>query len=132
MDCSLFSPSQNLPWYLCPVWPRIFWRIQRLKAWFRRAGGPGSQMLWGVDHRGRVNILSLSDDLSGRAPLTRPVKPMPSRALRAVLAGEFPHALHMPPNRRRRGRLALYANGLAGFLPPCREDADHGLPLPDP
>jgi len=132
MDCSLFSPIQNLPWYLYPVWPLIFWRIQRLKAWFRRAGGPGSQMLWGVDHRGRVNILSLSDDLSGRTPLTRPFTHTPSRALSAALAGEFPHALHMPPNRRRPGRFALYANGLAGFLPPCREDADHGLPLPDP
>ena len=53
MDCSLFSPIQNLPWYLYPVWPLIFWRIQRLKAWFRRAGGPGSQMLWGVDARPR-------------------------------------------------------------------------------
>lgn len=132
MDCSLFSPIQNLPWYLYPVWPLIFWRIQCLKAWFRRAGGPGSQMLWGVDHRGRVNILSLSDDLSGRVPLTRPVTPTPSRDLRTALAGEFPHALHMPSNRPGPGRLALYAKGLAGFITPCRPDVAQGLPLPDP
>ena len=132
MDCSLFSPIQNLPWYLYPVWPLIFWRIQRLKAWFRRAGGPGSQMLWGVDARGWVNILSLSDDLSGRAPQTRPFTHTPSRALRAALAGEFPHLLHLPSHRRRPGRFALCANALAGFLPFCRAGAAQGLPLPDP
>ncbi len=88
MDCSLFSPIQNLPWYLYPVWPLIFWRIQRLKAWFRRAGGPGSQMLWGVDARGRVTILALSDDLSGRKRAPLPGAE-PSRALHAALSGEL-------------------------------------------
>ena len=89
-------------------------------------------MLWGVDHRGRVNILSLSDDLSGRATHTSPFTPTPSRALRTALAGEFPHALHIPSNRPGPGRLALYAKGRAGFITPCRPDVAQGLPLPDP
>ena len=65
---SLLSPLPGLPWYLLPLWPLIFWRIQRLKAWFRAAGGPGSQMLWGVMWNGRVVVLQLSDDLSGHRP----------------------------------------------------------------
>ena len=51
---SLLTPMPGLPWYLQPFWPLVFWRIQRLKARFRAAGGPGSQMLWGVMWNGRV------------------------------------------------------------------------------
>jgi hypothetical protein len=38
----------GLPWHLLPLWPLIFWRIQRLRAWFRANGGLGSKLLWGV------------------------------------------------------------------------------------
>ena len=65
---SLLTPMPGLPWYLLPIWPLIFWRIQRLKAWFRATGGPGSQMLWGVMWTGRIVVLQLSDDLSGHRP----------------------------------------------------------------
>ncbi|WP_035615789.1 hypothetical protein [Hyphomonas johnsonii] len=61
---SLLTPMQGLPWYLLPLWPLIFWRIQRLKAWFRAAGHPGAQMLWGVMWNGRVVLIRLSDDMS--------------------------------------------------------------------
>ncbi|KCZ60959.1 hypothetical protein [Hyphomonas chukchiensis] len=44
-EFSLFRPMQGLPWYLVPIWPLIFLRIQRLRAWFKANGGPGSQML---------------------------------------------------------------------------------------
>ena len=79
MAYSLFVPLPGLPWYLWPVWPLIFWRIQRLKAWFQAHGGPGAQMMWGVDARGRVTIMALSDDLTGRGPAPLPA-PGPSRA----------------------------------------------------
>ena len=71
MECSLFSPVKTLPWYLWPVWPLIFWRIQRLQAWFRREAPPGAQMLWGIAGWGEVVVLALSDDFTGprRAPL---------------------------------------------------------------
>ncbi|WP_340692804.1 hypothetical protein, partial [Hyphomonas sp.] len=65
---SLLTPMPGLPWYLLPIWPLIFWRIQRLRKWFRAVGGPGSQMLWGVMWNGRVVIIQLSDDLSGPHP----------------------------------------------------------------
>ena len=74
----------GLPWYLLPVWPLIFWRIQRLKAWFKAAGGPGSEMLWGVAWNGRVMVVHLTDDLSGphpacfRAPVSDRPRPPPS------------------------------------------------------
>ena len=32
---SLLTPMPGLPWYLLPLWPLIFWRIQR-----RRKPGP--------------------------------------------------------------------------------------------
>ena len=63
-DFSLFRPMQGLPWYLVPIWPLIFLRIQRLRAWFRANGGPGAQMLWAVTSHGRVDVVFLSDDLS--------------------------------------------------------------------
>tara|TARA_R110000772_G_scaffold77421_3_gene166748 strand:+ start:757 stop:1122 length:366 start_codon:yes stop_codon:yes gene_type:complete len=65
---SRLTPMPGLPWYLLPLWPLVFWRIQRLKAWFRTNGGPGSEMLWGVMWNGRVVIIQLSDDLSGHRP----------------------------------------------------------------
>jgi len=58
----------GLPWHLLLIWPLIFWRIQRLRAWFQQAGGPGAQMLWAVTPAGQVVIVQLSDDLSGRTP----------------------------------------------------------------
>ncbi|KCZ88321.1 hypothetical protein [Hyphomonas johnsonii] len=61
---SLLVPMPGLPWYLLPLWPLIFWRIQRLKAWFRATGHPGAQMLWGVMWNGRVVLIRLSDDMS--------------------------------------------------------------------
>ncbi len=89
---------QGLPWYMWPVWPLIFWRIQRLKAWFRANGGPGSQMLWGVMKNGRVVVIRLSDDFyatprSFRAPV--------SDRLRLALS---PDTL-LPCPLRRQGRL---------------------------
>ena len=41
---SLLAPMAGLAWYLLAIWPLLFWRIQRLKAWFGAAGGPGSEM----------------------------------------------------------------------------------------
>ncbi|WP_340693703.1 hypothetical protein, partial [Hyphomonas sp.] len=61
---ALLTPMPGLPWYLLPIWPLIFWRIQRLKA----CGGPGSEMLWGVAWNGRVVVVQLSDDLTGPHP----------------------------------------------------------------
>jgi hypothetical protein len=81
---SLLTPMPGLPWYLLPLWPLVFWRIQRLKAWFRAAGGPGSEMLWGVMWNGRVVVIQLSDDLSGYRPCTfrAPVSDRLASALR--------------------------------------------------
>jgi hypothetical protein len=126
MDCSLFSPILNLPWYLYPAWPLIFWRIQQLKAWFQRAGGPGSQMLWGVDRLGRVNILALSDDLSGRMLPRNPVAFTPSNAYRAALTGEGFYSRVLPDVRPvprpvaaigKRHRAALGCLGCSRALP---------------
>ena len=78
---ALLTPMPGLPWYLLPIWPLIFWRIQRLKAWFKAAGGPGSQMLWGVMWNGRVVLIQLSDDLSGHAcARTHPIPVSPAQA----------------------------------------------------
>jgi hypothetical protein len=92
---SLLTPMPGLPWYLLPLWPLIFWRIQRLKAWFRANGGPGSEMLWGVMWNGRVVLLRVSDDLSGHRPgcFRAPV----SDRLRRALAGDpLPWSRRMP------------------------------------
>ena len=97
---SLLTPMPGLPWYLLPIWPLIFWRIQRLKAWFRAAGGPGSEMLWGVMWNGRVVVIRLSDDLSGH----------PSGIFRAPVSGRLASALrgdegfnHVRSPRRKPG-----------------------------
>ncbi|MAN46046.1 MAG: hypothetical protein GYB49_01310 [Alphaproteobacteria bacterium] len=84
---SLFSPMPGLPWYLLPIWPLIYLRILRLKAWFRQNGGPGSQMLWGVMWNGRIGIIQLSDDLSGRVQASKPLKP--SARLAEALSGAW-------------------------------------------
>ena len=42
---SLLTPMPGLPLYLLAIWPLLFWRIQRLKAWSRAAGELGSEML---------------------------------------------------------------------------------------
>jgi hypothetical protein len=97
-DFSLFRPMQGLPWYLVPIWPLIFLRIQRLRAWFRANGGPGSQMLWAVTNHGRVDVVFLSDDMSGhRSGCFR--TPVSTRLARA-LAGET----IAPCPLRRQGR----------------------------
>ncbi|WP_034744483.1 hypothetical protein, partial [Hyphomonas chukchiensis] len=59
-DFSLFRPMQGLPWYLVLIWPLIFLRIQRLRAWFKANGGPRSQMLWGLSKTGRVILIRAS------------------------------------------------------------------------
>tara|TARA_R110002124_G_scaffold43757_20_gene134321 strand:- start:568 stop:918 length:351 start_codon:yes stop_codon:yes gene_type:complete len=85
----------GLPWYLLPIWPLTFWRIQRLKKWFRVAGGPGSQMLWGQMWNGRVVIVQLSDDLSVH-PSCCFHAPVSARLKRALVAPSPPHPRHMP------------------------------------
>ncbi|KCZ66433.1 hypothetical protein L53_03685 [Hyphomonas sp. L-53-1-40] len=130
MDCSLFSPIRNLPWYLYPVWPLIFLRIQRVRAWFRRAGGPGSQMLWGVDARGRVTILALSDDLSGRQRAPLPGAE-PSRALHAALSGETFHLRHMPCPRQGLESVVHALVPLWAVYGPVMDTRGAILPMPD-
>ena len=85
---SLFQPLPGLPLYLWPVWPLIYWRILRLKAWFRANGRPGSKMLWGVTRDGRVVVNLLSDDLSGRTPPRSGFGFEPSRHFREATYGE--------------------------------------------
>jgi hypothetical protein len=94
---SLLSPLPGLPWYLLPIWPLIYFRIQRLKAWFRANGGPGSQMLWGVMKTGRVILIRASDDLTGHRPCS----------FRAPVSGRLAEALTEPSGPcplRRQGR----------------------------
>ena len=120
---SLFSPMPGLPLYLWPVWPLIFWRIQRLKAWFRKTGGPGSQMLWGVMKDGRVVMIRLSDDLSVPSPCSfrAPV----SGRLNAALSGAD---LVRAPHLRVTPMLASAAPHVLLML---RDYANHDLPRPD-
>lgn len=120
---SLFSPMPGLPWYLLPIWPLIYLRILRLKAWFRQNGGPGSQMLWGVMWNGRVIVLSLSDDLSVPRPCSfrAPV----SGRLGAALSGED---FVRPPHLRATPTLASAAPHVLLML---SESANHAPPRPD-
>ena len=85
----------GLPWYLLPIWPLIFRRIQRLKAWFRAAGGPGSQMLWGVMRNGRVVLIGASDDLSVQ-PSCCFREPVSARLRLTVMDATTPYARQMP------------------------------------
>tara|TARA_R110002110_G_scaffold136456_2_gene321322 strand:+ start:56 stop:418 length:363 start_codon:yes stop_codon:yes gene_type:complete len=108
----------GLPWYLLPLWPLIFWRIQRLKAWFKAIGGPGSQMLWGVMWNGRVVIIRLSDDLSGHRPGT--IRAPVSDRLARALTGEEGLPLVRSP-RRKPGPRATQS-GLEALDPGFRRE----------
>ena len=118
---SLLTAMPGLPWYLLPIWPLIFWRILRLKAWFREVGSPGSEMLWGVMWNGRVVVIRLSDDLSGPHPgiFRAPVSDRLGRALT-----DTPH----PCSRRTPGPQAILS-GLIARDPGLRRE--YGLHLPD-
>ena len=117
---SLLTPMPGLPWYLLPIWPLIFWRIQRLKTWFRATGGPGSQMLWGVMWTGRVVVLQLSDDLSGHRPgfFRAPVSDRLARALAAA---------PLPCSRRTPGPQATLS-GRAARDPGLRRECGFNIP----
>ncbi len=121
---SLFSPMQGLPWYLLPVWPLIFWRIQRLKVWFRAKGGPGSQMLWAVTKTGRVVLIRLSDDFYPRPRML--LAPVSDR-LRQALNPEP----HTPCPLRMQGRLPESGQSRAASLHP-QGTRRQTLPLPEP
>ena len=125
---SLLTPMPGLPWYLLPIWPLVFWRIQRLKRWFKASGGPGSEMLWGVMWNGRVVIIHLSDDLSGHRPccFRAPV----SARLGRVLSGEDPLSPRVRSPRRKPGHRATQA-GRAALDPGMRrEEREFGV-IPD-
>lgn len=122
---SLFQPLPGLPWHLLLIWPLIFWRIQRLRAWFRANGGPGAQMLWAVTPTGQAVIVQLSDDLSGRTPARPGFDYQPSRRFREAVHGELIILTPDPCPRRMPG-------------PPAARDPDFRyefglfhLPLPD-
>jgi len=114
---SLLTPMPGLPWYLLPIWPLIFWRIQHLKAWFRAAGGSGSQMLWGVMWTGRVVVIQLSDDLTGHRPGTFRA-PVSDRLGRVLASKDLLSPLFRSP-RRKPGPRAIQA-GLAVLDPGLR------------
>jgi len=85
----------GLPWYLVPIWPLIYLRIQRLRAWFKANGGPGSQMLWAITNHGRVDVVYLSDDMCGKA--AHPWGPITlSRSFNTALAGAMQTAAPCP------------------------------------
>tara|TARA_R110002073_G_scaffold89034_4_gene211136 strand:- start:718 stop:1110 length:393 start_codon:yes stop_codon:yes gene_type:complete len=125
---SLLTPMPGLPWYLLPIWPMVFWRIQRLKAWFRAEGGPGSQMLWGVMWNGRVVVIQLSDDLSGHRPgcFRAPV----SGKLKLVLSSVDPLSSLVRSSRRKPGPRATQA-GLAALGPGFRREERAFGVIPD-
>ena len=123
---SLLSPLPGLPCYLMPLWPLIYFRIKRLKAWFRANGGPDSQMFWGLTKTGRVILIRASDDLTGRGPCTfrAPV----SDWLEKALSGEYLSSTACPP--RTPGPQAI-ARGLAARDPGLRRDYGPMGPIPD-
>ena len=125
---SLLTPMPGLPWYLLPIWPLVFWRIQRLKRWFRAAGGPGSEMLWGIARNGRVVIIRLSDDLSGHRPCTfrAPVSDRLGRAL----SGEDPLFPLVRSSRRKPGSSAASPACMA-LGPGFRREYGLGAVIPD-
>ncbi|WP_341197588.1 hypothetical protein [Hyphomonas chukchiensis] len=122
-DFSLFRPMQGLPWYLVPIWPLIFVRIQRLRAWFKANGGPGSQMFWGLSKTGRVILIRASDDLSvHRSCIFRaPVSPRLARALAGETIAPCPLRRQGRRIPARRTPAPLPAQGTRGYW----------LPLPD-
>ena len=92
---SLLSPLPGLPWYLLPIWPLIFWRIQRLRTWFRENGHPGAQMLWGVMKSGRVILIRASDSLTGLPSYTFR-SPVSDRLRLACEDGPLPCSRRIP------------------------------------
>ena len=124
---SLLTPMPGLPWYLLPIWPLVYWRIQRLKAWFRAAGGPGSEMLWGVMWNGRVVIIRLSDDLSGHRPGTFRA-PVSGRLASALLGDEGFN--HVRSSRRKPGSSAA-SPACAALGPGFRREARAFGVIPD-
>ena len=116
---SLLTPMPGLPWYLLPIWPLVFWRIQRLKAWFRAVGGPGSEMLWGVAWNGRVVIIQLSDDLSGPHPCT----------FRAPVSGRLTLTDTIYPCPRRTPGPQATLSGIIARDPGFRRE--YGVKIPD-
>ena len=120
---SLLTPMPGLPWYLLPIWPLIFWRIQRLKRWFRNVGGPGSEMLWGVAWNGRVMIVQLSDDLSGHHPgIFR--APVSDRLRLALTDTPHPYSRRMPGPQTTLSGIAARDPGFR------REEREFGV-IPD-
>ncbi len=123
---SLFQPLPGLPFHLWLLWPLIYWRILRLKAWFREHGQPGSQMLWGVTREGRVVVNLLSDDLSGHRPPRSGFGFELSRRFREAAYGEVAILTPDPSPRRMPGPPAARDPGLR---------RDYGpsvlLPLPE-
>tara|TARA_R110000782_G_scaffold74701_1_gene149140 strand:- start:70 stop:441 length:372 start_codon:yes stop_codon:yes gene_type:complete len=117
---SLLTPMPGLPWYLLPIWPLVFWRIQRLKAWFRANGGPGSEMLWGVMWNGRVVVIQLSDDLSVHRPgFFR--APVSDRLGRALTDTPNPCSRRKPGPQATLSRIVARGPGFRreyGFIPP--------------
>ncbi|MEH6743121.1 hypothetical protein [Hyphomonas sp.] len=122
---SLFQPLPGLPWHLLLIWPLIFWRIQRLRAWFRQAGGPGAQILWAVTPTGQVVIVQLSDDLCGRTPARPGFDYQPSRRFREAVHGKLIILTPDPCPRRMPGPPAARD---PGFRQECRL---YHLPRPD-
>jgi hypothetical protein len=122
-DFTLLRPMPGLPWYLLPIWPLIYFRIQRLRAWFKANGGPGSQMLWGLSKTGHAVLIRVSDDLSGHrsGSFRAPVSPR----LRLALADET----ITPCPLRRQGR-RIPASRTPTPLPAQAKRA-YLLPLPD-
>lgn len=97
---SLYRPLQGLPWYLLPIWPLIYFRIQRLRAWFKANGGPGSQMLWAVTNHGRADVVYLSDDMADI--VKHPLVQIPlSRSFNTALAEQYERPAHPCPRRMR-------------------------------
>jgi len=125
---TLLTPLPGLPWYLLPIWPLVFWRVQRLQAWFRAAGGPGSQMLWGVMWNGRVVIIQLSDDLSGHRPgcFRAPV----CDRLNLALSSDHPLSSLFRSPRRKPGPRAA-STGLAAVIPGVRREDRFFEVIPD-
>ena len=129
---SLFQPMPGLPLYLWPVWPLIYWRILRLKAWFRANGSPGSQMLWGVTRDGRVVVNLLSDDLSGYRPPQSDFGFEPTRHFREAIHGQASILTPDPCPRRKPGPHAIRSGDTARD-PRLHREYGHLrlIPLPD-
>jgi|TARA_R110002020_G_scaffold105961_2_gene246836 hypothetical protein len=125
-DFTLLRPMPGLPWYLLPIWPLIYFRIQRLRAWFKANGGPGSQMLWAVTSHGRVDVVFLSDDLSVHRSCSFRA-PVSDRLARA-LAGE---TIAPCPLRRQGRRIPVLRTPAHQFSLGIRLSMEKPGPIPD-